>query len=100
MARYLKLSEAELDGLLTLSYYPSKRDKFNFNDYETFVSTILTKLSDNNLEEEFGDNILELIKNLESKPIGLIVFSVLNIDMKIAKMAALKTYDENKDSFK
>jgi|688.fasta_scaffold866109_2 hypothetical protein len=100
MTRYLKLSDAELDGLLTLAYYPLKREKFNFSHYETFSTTILIKIASNKLQEEFGDNILELSKELKSLSIGEIVYSVMNIDMKLAKMAALKTYDENKDLFK
>lgn len=102
MTRYTNMTDAELDGLLLLSYYPNKKEKLNLSDKELFFNIILKKIIENNLESELGENMIEFfprsIKN--SKDHGLYILQAFLSDIKVVKMAALKTYDDFKGHIK
>jgi hypothetical protein len=93
---YEKLSEAELDQYLLISYLPMRKDKINFSDKDTFVSLIVAKIIQLKIEEDFGENLILFAK--KDTPwlddLSLLVSKVFCLEMKIVKMAALKTYHD------
>lgn len=99
--RYIKLSDYELDGLLVLAFYPNKKEKINISSKEIFENEIIKKLITDNLTSEFGENVIffvskEKLKKRTIEQGDLIYFGIM-AEVRILKMAALKTYDENKE---
>jgi len=95
------MTDSELDGLLLLSFHPKKREKLNLSDKELFLYTIVDQIKVFNLEKEFGENIIHFVsKTTAEKDLGMIAFLIFTIDMKLVKMSALKTFDENKELLK
>jgi hypothetical protein len=102
MTRYKNMTEAELDGLIILSFYPKKKEKLNLSNKEIFIHLIIKKLEDADLLSEFGENVISFF-NIEiekKKVIGVLIYEAFLADIKVFKMAALKTFDENKECIK
>jgi hypothetical protein len=102
MTRYKNMTEAELDGLIILSFYPKKKEKLNLSNKEIFIHLIIKKLEDADLLSEFGENVISFF-NIEiekKKDIGVLIYEAFLADIKVFKMAALKTFDENKECIK
>lgn len=104
MTRYEKLLDSELDNLLVLNFHPSRKERINFNDYSVFSELIIKKIKAYMIGDDFGDNILFFLsvsnkpsKNKKEQKTGELIFMALDCDMRIYKMAALKTFDENKE---
>lgn len=102
MIAYEKLSEAELDQYLLISFLPSRNDKINFSNREVFVGLIFSKLRSLELVEEFGENLIHFTCKAISKEVQNyeLIAEVFCLDMKRAKMAALKTYHEFREQLK
>lgn len=102
MTRYHNMTDSELDGLLLLAYFPGRKDKLNLTRKETFLNSIIERITKNNLESELGDSIISFldITKIEKNDMGIIVFKTFISDIKIVKMAALKTFDDYKEMIK
>jgi len=104
MTRYDKLSDSELDNLVMLSYHPKKREKLNLSARENFINIIMEKISDHNLQIDFGDCLINLIhKNIKFKKeeiLPMTVYLTVVSEMRILKIAALMLYDENREIIK
>lgn len=94
---YEKLSEAELDQYLLIHCYPSIKDKINLSDRENFISYVFSKIKSLKLEAEFGENLVLFVKKTSTKESYALVAEIMCCDMKSAKMAALKTFHDEKD---
>jgi hypothetical protein len=96
MSRYTKLSDNELNDLLMLAYYPKRRERLNLNIKEIFTNTIIEKIIENDLLEELGDNVIKFLpfNGKDKHPIGVIIVQSFMSDIRVIKMAALKTYDD------
>ena len=93
---YEKLTEAELDQFLLISYLPMRKDKINFSDKDTFVSLIVSKIQQMKAEEDFGENLIFFTKKSSPKVNDEFILAsrIFCLEMKIVKMAALKTYHD------
>jgi hypothetical protein len=107
MVNYEKITEAELDQYLALSYLPFRKEKVNFSDRHNFISLLVSRLKLFGLLEEFGENIicfltLEASHEKQTLPDDekLLVVEVFCADIRLMKMAALKCYHENIDTIK
>lgn len=98
MNRYVKLSDSELDSLLLLSFYPNKKEKINIGR-DFFYTSILSKIEDYQWQEDFSENLLVFLFNMDVSKIDLnkIVSSAIFSDLRILKMVALKTFHENRE---
>ena len=105
---YFKLTESELDMLLLNAFYPKKKERINFSDTDNFKYMILTLIQDFDIVAEFVNSLLAFAKINKSDffdkdkakrdlAISLHLFNLVNIDIKILKMAALKAYHDNKE---
>lgn len=95
------MTEPELDSLLILAYHPNKREKLNLHDRDLFFSMIAEIIMTYQLETEFGENVAVFLPHHERyNELGFLIFSSIFSDIKLLKMAALKTYDENREYFK
>ena len=94
---YQKLSEAELDQYLLIHCYPSIKDKINLSDRDNFISYVFSKIKLLKLEAEFGENLVLFVKKVSNKESYGLVAEIFCCDMKAAKMAALKTFHDEKD---
>ena len=100
MNRYQKMTEPELDSLLLLAFDPTKREKLNLSTREMLFDIVMEKISNAQLETEFGENVAVLLPSHEKyNELGFIIFASIFSDIRLIKMAALKTYDENKEFF-
>jgi hypothetical protein len=103
MTRYYKLTNSELDSLLLLAYLPKRIDKINLFNKDELVEQVLYRLAELDLKDEFSDNIafflLPKIISKNSYPPS-IIHDVIMCDIRIYKMAALKTFDENREYIK
>lgn len=102
MTRYKNMTETELDGLLVLSFFPNKKEKLNLSNKDIFIHLILKKLDDHNLLSEFGENVITFFSSETQKKrdVGIFIYEAFLADIKVFKMAALKTFDENKECIK
>ena len=105
MTRYEQLTESELDGLLMLAFFPNKKEKLNLSNREIFINTIMARIDINNLEVEYGESIIEMLKRTsKSFPKTLtpawMAYIMALTDIRILKMAALMVFDENKEMIK
>jgi len=107
MVNYEKITEAELDQYLALSYLPFRKEKVNFSDRHNFINLLVSRLKMFDLLEEFGENIicfltLEASHEKQTLPDdeNLLVVEVFCADIRLIKMAALKCYHENTDIIK
>ena len=96
------MTDSELDGLLLLAYFPKNKEKLNLSKQDIFINTILKKVSDNELSSELGENMIAFFpKEIQnSKDIGLYILQGFLSDIRIVKMAALKTFDDYKGIIK
>jgi hypothetical protein len=90
------MTDSELDGLLLLAYFPNNKEKLNLSRQDLFVNTILSKVAEYNLEDELGENMINFFpqKVRDSKEPGKHILQGFLSDIRIVKMAALKTYDD------
>ena len=107
MVNYEKISEAELDQYLAVSYLPLRKEKINFWDKHNFISLLVSKLRTFDLLDEFGENIIFFAASEAKKEKrilwqgeNLMAVEIFCLDMKQIKMAALKTYHENSEFIK
>lgn len=102
MTRYHKLSETELNDLLIISFFPKKKERLNLYERDIFNHTIVQKIIENNLKEEFGEQVLFFtkIEVRNKQEIHSLIIDSFLLDLKIFKMAALKLYDEYKEFIK
>jgi hypothetical protein len=91
---YEKLTEAELDQFLLISYLPNKKDKINFSDKDTFVSLIVSRIQQMKIEDDFGENLIFFTRIDSIENLNLLASKIFCLEMKIVKMAALKTYHD------
>jgi hypothetical protein len=96
------MTDSELDGLLLLSLYPNKKEKINLSSKEVFVNLIIQKLESYDLLSEFGYNVIFFLNDScnQKKDTGILIYESFMSDIKIFKMAALKTFDEFMESIK
>jgi hypothetical protein len=102
---YFKLSNHELDQLLTMAFVPSRRDKINFSDIDLFHQFITSKIKSNKLQTEFAETILFFLEKINKCPYKIInnqtnlnlVFDIFLIDIELYKRVALKVYHDNKE---
>jgi 3-methyladenine DNA glycosylase AlkD len=95
--RYERLSEVEIDGLLTIAYSIYTNSK-NLNT-EYFIESVMKKIVHHKLEQEFSETLLRLVDS-NDKETHEIVFIIVNTPIKIIKLAALKTYDDYREFLK
>ncbi len=90
------MTDSELDGLLLLAFYPSHKEKLNLSNREIFINTILKKIYINKLDAELGENMIEFFPKEAKDRIesGVHILQAFLSDIRIVKMAALKTYDD------
>jgi hypothetical protein len=102
MARYTNMTDSELDGLLLLAYFPKNKEKLNLSKQDTFINTILKKISDNKLESELGENMIYFFpRDVQlANETGIYILQGFLSDIRIVKMAALKTFDDFKGMIK
>lgn len=102
MTRYHNMTESEIDGILLLSFFPKKKEKLNLTNRENFINLILKKLEDHDLLSEFGENVTSFLsKDAQAKKdLGFYIYESFLADIKVYKMAALKTFDEYKEIIK
>lgn len=93
------MTESELDGLLLLAYFPKRKEKLNLANRDIFITTIMKKISDCKLENEFGESFVALLPSpYNSEDInGASVYMAALCEYNLFKMAALKTYDDYKE---
>ena len=96
------MTDSELNGLLLLAYFPKNKERLNLSNQEIFINTVLKKIIDNNLENELGENMICFFpKDIQkSKDTGIYILQGFLSDIKIVKMAALKTFDDYKGLIK
>lgn len=94
---YQKLTEAELDQYLLIHCYPSIKDKVNLSDRENFITYVFSKIRSSKLESEFGENLVHFVKKDIHSDSYAVVAEIFCCEMKLAKMAALKTFHDDKD---
>jgi len=96
MTRYEKLSDIELDNMLSLAFSLICKGRVLDTDY--FCLSVYKKIENNKLEFEFG--VIYFSRYNQKNKIEVLIFNIVNTPMRIFKMAALKTYDENREYFK
>lgn len=93
------MTESQLDNLLIMAYYPRKVEKINLSNDDIFINFIMKRISDLNLKVEFGEAVVSLFPPPYNN-MGLsyeCLFVAALADLRLFKMAALKTYDENRE---
>lgn len=92
------MTDTQLDGLILLAFFPKNQGRVNLSDRESFINLIMKKIEENNLIEEFGENVASFFypPYKDTKSVGECAYACLLADIRIYKMAALKTYDEYK----
>ena len=94
MAQYQKLTDSELDGLLMLGFHPKRKDRASLSQRELFDSTIIPRIDAAKLQGEYADNVAHFLGLTKKMLTSENCFAMMTADMRILKMAALKTYHE------
>lgn len=102
MPRYTNMTDTQLDGLILLAFFPKNQGKVNLSDRDSFINLIVKKIEENDLIEEFGENVASFFHSpyKNTKSVGVCAYACLMSDIRIYKMAALKTYDDFKGTIK
>jgi hypothetical protein len=99
MHRYHQMTDSQLDGLLLLAYFPKRKEKLNLSSKDNFSHSILKRIKELELEDELGENMIPFLPTNNAIS-GVSLVEAFFSDIRIIKMAALKTFDENKDFIK
>lgn len=95
--KYETLSTLELDNLIKMNLNIKTPTREGLSNRDVFCDSILNKIKNLNLDEDFVANLFIFI---DKKKTQNIYFEVLTCDIKLLKMAVLKTIDENKEIIK
>lgn len=90
------MTEKELDGLLLMAYFPTRKERLNLSHKDIFINTIIDKIIKNDLKSEFGENVIFFLpSDIKSRnETGEFILETFLGDMVLFKLAALKTFDD------
>lgn len=95
--KYESLTTLELDNLLKMNLNIKTSTRDGLSNRDVFCDSVLNKIRNLNLDEEFIANLFSFIDKKKTKNIN---FEILVCDINVLKMAVLKTIDENKEIIK
>ena len=95
---YKKLTESELDMQLLNAYFPKRRERINFSNVDTFRTMIIKIVIEADIIEDFIDGLLKFA-DIDKKTFSITedIFTLITIDIKFLKMAALEAFHVNKE---